>query len=229
MSFESTSGNWGANFTGSSTLTVNGNFTLGTGVTLSVTHTGTSIVKGNYTVNGTLNVIVNNNTFSFSGTSAQTISGTSDIIFDNATINNSNGVYLNTNITVDTLTLTSGILYTGTSSPYNQYKITFKTTAKNPDESSSSRIVGVAEMSPRNVGTEGIIFLSCKILSGYDDLGDVSILRKTGECGIVTYNGNQSIACHWLITVTNQPTHGREVSYSWFSNLDNGKNFSATN
>jgi len=228
LSFESTSGTWSATFTGSNGFAVNGNFTLGTGVTLNTTNTGTSIVKGNFTINGTLS-IQSGNTFSFSGTSAQTISGTSDITFDNVTINNSNGVYLDTNIIVDTLTLTSGILYTGTSSPYNQNKITFKTTANNPVESLSSRIVGKAEMSARSVGTGGINFLNCNIASGSDNIGNVSILRKTGECGIVTHNGNQSIACQWLVTVTNQPTNGREVTYSWLSALDNGKNFSATN
>ncbi|MCX7833791.1 MAG: T9SS type A sorting domain-containing protein, partial [Ignavibacteria bacterium] len=119
--------------------------------------------------------------------------------------------------------------YTGTSSPYDAYKITFGTNATNPSESSSSRIIGVAEMSSRNIGTGSINFLNCNIASGVDNIGNVTIKRKTGTCGIIEKNGNQSIACHWQITVGSQPTNGRNVTYSWLSILDNGKNFSSSN
>lgn len=230
LSFESTSGSWQTNFTGTYGFTANGNFTLGSGVTLNTTNTGTSYIKGNFTINGTLKIDSNNQNFTFNGSQEQKISGTSNINFNNLTINNSNGVKLETNITINkSLTMTSGLLYTGISEPYDSYKITFGTNATNPSESSASRIVGVAEMSARSVGTGSINFLNCNIASGTDNIGNVTIKRYTGPCGIIEINGNRSIACHWLVTVDNQPTNGRDVTYSWLSDLDNGKNFSSTN
>ncbi|MCX7834201.1 MAG: hypothetical protein N2490_08330, partial [Ignavibacteria bacterium] len=158
LSFESTSGRWRTTFTGTNGFTVNGSFQLGTGVTLRITNTGTSTIKRNCTINDSLIIDSAKQTFSFSGTSEQIITGTySNITFSNLTINNTNSIKLETNIKIDgTLTLINGIFYTGTSSPYDAYKITFGTNATNPSESSSSRIIGVAEMSSRNIGTGSI-------------------------------------------------------------------------
>lgn len=221
---------------GSRTFTSNGDVTISGGTLIIAEksgNTGTLNCKGNFThtggtitqTNGTANIV-------FNGTSAQTITenGTMSGTL-NWTINNSSGVYLGSNFSIDngTLTLTNGILYTGTVPNYDAYKITFGTNATNPSESSSSRIVGVAEMSARSVGTGSINFLNCNIASGTDNIGNVTIRRYTGPCGIIGKNGDSSIACHWHVTVDTQPANSRDVTYSWLSDLDNGKNFSPTN
>lgn len=221
---------------GNRTFTSNGDVTISGGTLIIAEkngYTGTLNCKGNFThsggtitrTNGTANIVLNGTTQQ-TITENGTISGTINWI-----INNSSGIFLGNNLEINngSLTLTNGILYTGPTSPYDAYKITFGTSATNPSESSSSRIIGVAEMSSRSVGTGSIDFLSCNIAAGTDNIGNVTITRKTGTCGIVSVNGNQSIACHWQVTVGAQPVNGRDVTYSWLSDLDNGKNFSSSN
>lgn len=212
--------------------------------TISTTNYGqVTISSGGYLVNtgylvlnamgiassGTFNS--SSGTVSITGSSNSNIGGGGTTTFYNLTINKtSSDVYLAGNITVNkTLTLTSGKLYTGQSSPYNQYKISFGTTADNPAETADNRIVGVAYMNARSVGTGALNFLNFNMASGTDNLGTVSVERKTGTCGIVTFNGKQSIASHWYIVPQNQPTNGRSVTYSWLSALDNGKTFTSSN
>jgi hypothetical protein len=101
-----------ASATAAAAMTVNGNFTLGTGTTFgggSFSH----IVQGNFTNNGTFNG--GTSTFTFSGTSAQTIGGSNSTAFNSLTVNNSSGVLLNgVDVTINnTLTLSSGNITTG--------------------------------------------------------------------------------------------------------------------
>jgi len=58
-------------------------------------------VSGNLTVNSTIDVSTNNSSLVFSGSSAQTISGTSPIIFNNVQINNPAGVTGSNDMTVN--------------------------------------------------------------------------------------------------------------------------------
>ena len=95
-------------------ITANGTLTIANGVVFSAssfTHT----VKGDFTNNGTLSA--SSSTFSFSGSSAQTIGGSSATTFNNLTINKTaNGVQLEGNTTVNgTLTITSKWLTQGLS------------------------------------------------------------------------------------------------------------------
>ena len=85
--FESTSGTWGRTFTGSNPLTVNGNFTLGTGVTLTIENTGTNVFKGNFVINGTLTNSTGTQVYNFAGTSEQQISGSATIVFETFQVN----------------------------------------------------------------------------------------------------------------------------------------------
>lgn len=110
------SGNFTMSGTASATaaqlLTVNGNFTLGSGTTFSAASFSHS-VKGGFANSGTFNG--NTSTFTFNGTGAQVISGSSATTFTALTINNVSGVSQSgVDATVSgTLTLTSGVITTG--------------------------------------------------------------------------------------------------------------------
>ncbi|MEK7637481.1 MAG: hypothetical protein AAB402_03825 [Patescibacteria group bacterium] len=80
------------NTTDPTTFTVTGALSVGTGVTLSATSSGTFNVNGNYTNNGTFTH--NSGTVTLAGTSQQTLSGTmtgSTGQFNNLTVTNSSG------------------------------------------------------------------------------------------------------------------------------------------
>ena len=101
-----------ASTTAAQVLTVNGNFTLGTGTTFGAASYSHD-VKGNFSNSGTFSGATS--TLTLSGTSAQTISGSSATTFNALTINNANGVTLSgVDVTVGaTLTFTSGKVTTG--------------------------------------------------------------------------------------------------------------------
>lgn len=136
-------------------------------------------------------------------------------VLNNLTINNAGGVSLGSNATIKgTSSFTSGLLQTGT------YFLNFGTSAVNPIENSSSRIVGNAKMTDRIIGTGSIYFLNCYIGGGLDNLGNINITRITGENGAVTYNGNTGIQTNWDIQSTNPPSAGRNVTFEWLSEYD---------
>ncbi len=111
--FESTSGSYSITMSGSSSLLLNGDFTIGSGVTLTNTMSSTNIFGGNFTNNGTLTNGANTQTYSFTG-SGKTIGGISSTSFENLTINSGTTISLGTSISVDgTLTFTSGKLTIG--------------------------------------------------------------------------------------------------------------------
>lgn len=95
------------------TTMTTGGLVLNSGGTLTLSSAigGDYIINGNWTNNGSF--VPNSRAVQFSGSSAQTITGAT--AFDYLTIDNSNGVSLNSNITVSTtLTFTTGNLILGT-------------------------------------------------------------------------------------------------------------------
>lgn len=94
--------------------TANGNLDIGTGTTLDVSANNyTMIVKGNWSNSGTFTA--RSGTVTLAGLTTQTIGGSATTSFFNLAVNNVNGVTLNSNPTITgTLTLTSGIIATGT-------------------------------------------------------------------------------------------------------------------
>ena len=132
------------------------------------------------------------------------------------TMSRANGITLSGDLTIDhSLTLTSGIINTGTDN-----KVNFGIFATNPSETTSSRIDGTSVMLDRTVGMGAIYFLNCFISTGTDNLGTVKITRKTGTNGIITYNGTSGIQSNWDIISTNPPTAGRNVTYEWLPVYD---------
>jgi hypothetical protein len=177
-------------------------------------------LSGNWTNNGTFSP--GNSSVILNGTTTQTISGTVPTAFTSLTVNNAAGVNLNAPATINSvLTLVDGLLTATTET------ITFTASATNPAESGSCRIVGIAFMSPRAVGNGSLTFLGISISAGSDDIGDVSLTRVTGPGGVITVGSNSGIACNWNITAGSQPVNGRDVTFSWLSDLDNGEDMSA--
>ena len=83
--------------------------------TINNTATGTIKLTGNWQNDGTYSPT--GCTVTFSGSSAQTISGSNTTTFENFILNNSNGITLSKNITVNSgLTFTSGKITTGANS-----------------------------------------------------------------------------------------------------------------
>ncbi|MDX6447047.1 MAG: hypothetical protein QOH71_4121 [Blastocatellia bacterium] len=98
--------------TAAQALTVNGNFTVGSGTTFGAA-SFSHVVKGNFSNSGTFNA--STSTFTFNGASTQSIGGSNSTTFNSLTLNNSNGISLSSvDITVGgTLTFTSGKIVTG--------------------------------------------------------------------------------------------------------------------
>jgi hypothetical protein len=115
LTFESTSGTYSGTPTGTGTWTMNGNFTIGTGVTLNITQTGVMTFAGNFTNNGTLTNGTGSQVYTFIG-SGKTISGGSAIGFETWNINPGASITLGNNVSVaSTFTGTvSGTLNCGT-------------------------------------------------------------------------------------------------------------------
>lgn len=102
----------------------------------------------------------------------------------------------------------------------NQGYLKFAPQAQLPAENSSSKIVGFAEMLPRDLGYDSISFLGYSISEGHDDLGNVSIVRSTGAANFS--KDAESIAVTWDVNVDRQPEQGRNITMQWFSDFDNG-------
>ncbi len=154
----------------------------------------------------------------FIGTTLQNVQGTNPFSLYNMQINNAgNNVSLSNSITISNLlTLTNGRLISETA------PIFFSATALNPVETNANRIIGTATMQNRAIGTGNLAtFLGASFATGAD-LGNVSLTRKTGTQGIITNGTFTGIAAHWSFTSDNNAA--RNLSFSWLSDLDNGKN-----
>ncbi|MBL7878125.1 MAG: T9SS type A sorting domain-containing protein [Cyclobacteriaceae bacterium] len=133
-------------------------------------------------------------------------------------LNRTNGASLgDQSITISTsATFTLGNLTTNAAG-----RIKFSSTAANPTESSASKIIGYAEMASRAVGTGALNFLGLNMASGANNVGNMTITRRTGASGINVFNSNQSIASTWDLTSGAEPVSGRSISFSWQSAFDN--------
>ncbi len=116
LSFESTSGSWTASVNGSNALIINGDFSIGSGVTYSTTQTGTMTFAGNFTNNGTLTNSTGTQVYTLTG-SGKTISGSGTIQFETWNVNAGASITLARDVDIaSTFTGTiSGTLNCGTS------------------------------------------------------------------------------------------------------------------
>ncbi|MCE1166086.1 MAG: hypothetical protein LWX07_11870 [Bacteroidetes bacterium] len=110
LSFESLAGTYNVNFQGTSPLVVDGNFSVGSGVSVSVTNTAENQFKGNYTVNGNMVFSTGVQTFTFCGSSEQVLTGVPALNFENINVAVGSLVKLNSNINVSASMNVSGSL-----------------------------------------------------------------------------------------------------------------------
>ncbi|MEP2773028.1 MAG: T9SS type A sorting domain-containing protein [Fulvivirga sp.] len=174
-----------------------GAFSLGSGCTLELGKAGTSSASA---------ITLPDNVF------------VSSPSIGNLTMNNANGAVLGN----QSLTVTNAANFVnGDLATNNLGRLIFSTSATSPIETSSSKILGYAEMTQRSIGFTSISFFGYSISAGIDDIGNVSIVRKTGEAGVNFYDDNESIAVTWDVNVQTQPENGRNVTMQWFADFDN--------
>ncbi|PIP76283.1 MAG: hypothetical protein COW85_15080 [Ignavibacteria bacterium CG22_combo_CG10-13_8_21_14_all_37_15] len=134
-------------------------------------------------------------------------------------LNNVNGSTLQGPLSLAKLTLTNGNLNTST------YTLTLRNGGSISGEDSARYVVGklattqtVLADSASSLGGVGV-----SLAAGVDNLGDVTVTRVSGATGEVTISGKSGIARKWTITSTNPPTNGRDISFTWVKDDDNGK------
>jgi len=177
-------------------------------------------VAGNWTNNSSIaSLTLNNTTVEFNGTSVQTIGGSEPTTFNSLTIINSSGdVNMSIDASVEGIFLfNNGKLNTGSN------MLTLGTT---PGfllgESAGKYLVGNLTTT-RVVGTGSSVLgnIGVSLGAGLDDLGSLTVTRISGPAGIISLNGNSGIARSWLISSTNPPINGRDITFSWVSDDDN--------
>lgn len=201
---------------------INGNFNISSAtLTLHSSASPLARVGGQVTVNAS--TVLNFGNASFTGGPTIVLPNdifvASPITISGLTINRTNGVTLgNQAITVNTTTThTLGNLNTNAAG-----SIRYSTSATSPVESANSHIVGVAEMALRAVGTGAIDFLGFSMSAGANNIGSMTIVRRTGPTGINTFNTNQSIASTWNVTISGaEPAGGRNLVFRWLPAFDN--------
>ncbi|MCB2209079.1 MAG: hypothetical protein KQH67_12375 [Bacteroidetes bacterium] len=169
----------------SDSIYVFGNTTIESGTTFDqgiYTH----LLRGNFENNGTFNP-TSGGGITFNGTTVQTISGSSTSSFDNLTIENLQGITLETNINVNNLlTFNNGTLSVGAN-----------TLGINGSVSNPSGNIEVAANSSLSFGGTSAIILNNNLFNGNPTINNLTINRSGG----VTL-GNENITVDGTLTLT---------------------------
>jgi hypothetical protein len=202
--------------TSSGNLSFN-NLTINSGLAVNF-GTASIALNGNLQNNGTISAP--NATVSFVGTTPQTLSGNTN--FGNLIINNSQGISL---VTGANLTIGSGVNFV--LGNFNTEVGTFTLTngATFANEKASSRLIG-AVVGEYNVGTSASALgnLGFSIAAGSDNLGNVTITRRSGANAVFTIGGNTSIQRSYTVEVSgSQPVQGRNITFTWLAAEDGGR------
>lgn len=142
----------------------------------------------------------------------------------NILVNNSAGVTMDTTTVVTgTITMNSGNLNTGVDS------LVLGSLATIAGEQTGRYVIGKL-LTSRLVGTGNTDFggIGVSLNAGSDDLGLVNVTRISGSAGrsvasITGTNADTSIARRWNISAANPPLAGRNLTLSWVSDDDNGR------
>ena len=190
-------------------ITANGTLTIANGIVFSAssfTHT----VKGDFTNNGTLSA--SSSTFSLSGSSAQTIGGSSATTFNNLTINNRTGVQLVNSATVNgTLSITLGWLAQGNANNLTAGTISISSAGNLHNYGTGSLTVGAGGVSNSgtvdfNGGGDGTCGSATEAQirstangtqrswsgSGIFNMVDVDVKDQGGSASITVYHGTNT-------------------------------------
>ncbi|MEP1094920.1 MAG: T9SS type A sorting domain-containing protein, partial [Cyclobacteriaceae bacterium] len=147
-------------------------------------------------------------------------SGAGDTSLDNLVMNGTGvTMTLEGNLLIDNaVTLTDGNI------DVNSGELRLGVSATDITEIAASQIAGRVTMDPRLVGTGALSILGVSISANpADNLGNVSITRNTGPGAVIVGGPNSSIAANWDITVDTEPVNaGRDVTFTWLSDFDNG-------
>jgi hypothetical protein len=174
-----------ATATAGAAITIAGNATIGIGSAF-ITGNYSHFIGGNFDNNGTFTTTAGN-TITMNGTSARSIGGITTTTFDNLTLNNSHGVTLLTDETVNnTLTLTSGNLSVGSS-----------TLGINGTISKTSGNIEVGTLSSLSFGGTTAITLNSNLFTTAPSINNLTINRTGG----VTL-GNQDMTVNVLLDLS---------------------------
>ncbi len=177
-------------------------------------------ISGDWLNNGNLNT--NGCTVILFGSSDSYITNPSGETFDLLDIDKTGAdVILNNDITIsENLNFISGNLITTSSN-----EVIFTSTGTISGETSSKYLIGLLNTT-RNVGTGASNFggIGVSLTAGADNLGNVTITRKSGASSSSIINGIESIDREWNMSSSNSPTNGRDLTLSWVSADDNSSN-----
>lgn len=189
------------------------NSLLNIGENAQLLNNGTVLLAGDIENNGNRQLSGN---FIMNGKSDQLIGGADSFSFTRLTINTSKSVNVNSRVAIiQNLELEKGVINTS-----NIYPMVFTPSAQNPKETRDAYINGTAIMEYRPVGTSALNFLGAEISSG-GDMGNVQVVRVTGNDGVIPIGQNNSIASKWTINSSEAKTEGHDVSFSWLPVFDN--------
>ncbi len=146
----------------------------------------------------------------------QTIGGLDSLSFNNLTVNNKAGVTLGSKSSItNRLTMEEGIFTTSELTP-----VILKPTAENFAEHRSSYISGTSIMEPRNIGTNALDYMGVAISAG-DDLGNVTVVRRTGNNAVMQIGNSETIEANWDIETSTENPAGHDLALSWVDPLNN--------
>jgi hypothetical protein len=163
-------------------------------------------------------------TLEYAASGAQHTKHELQVSVPNIIVNTPAGVTMDTSSTVtNSLTMTSGSLNTGVDS------LTLGSSAAMTGEQTGRYVIGKLKTA-RTVGTGSSDFggMGVALNAGSDNLGLVSVTRISGAAGQVVAsftgsNADTSIARSWIIASDNPPANGRDLTLSWVSDDDNGR------
>jgi len=197
--------NVGGTKTAGGALTVNGNLAIGTSTTFAAS-TFSHVIKGNFSNNGTFTTGAGS-TVTFSGTSPQTIGGSSATTFVNLSIGNSVSLSGVDATASGTLALGSSVLSTGTN------KMIVTTTA--PTRSSGyvngalQRTASVATLT-FDVGN-GALYTPVSVAFTAGSTGTLTVRSTAGEHPQVASSGissSKDVNTYWTLTSTGTVNFG---------------------
>jgi hypothetical protein len=216
-----------ASATAAAAITVNGDFTIGAGDTFgagSFSHG----VKGNFTNHGTFNA--GTSTFTFNGTSAQTIGGSKSTTFNSLTMNNSSGVSLSgVDITVNnTLTFTSGNITTGANKVIVPAAGNVSRTSGHVVGNLQKRITAAAPSATFEVGSATAYTPVNVSFAGISVAGDLIVSTATGDhsnIGSSNFNAAKTANRYWTLTNSGIGFTSYNATFNFVSaDLDGGVN-----
>lgn len=182
-------------------------------------NSGTLDVKGSWKNNGAFYPGLGKITFS---------SATNDTMFNTGTLNKlsikktSGQLFINSNLMInDSLIFLNGKMQTGA------YTVTLGTSADVNNETATSYLEGFLKtIKPSTTVANSMGNIGFSLGAG-NDLGNVTILRKTGTVGINSINGDSSIARAWEFSSQNTITGTRSITAKWLLPEDNYNTLSA--